>query len=337
MTTEAEFHAERLQGIGGSDCADLLELEPYGCRLKLWYDKRDIPPDFPPSAQLMRHARRGKKLEPVIGSEYAEVTGRVVKAMVKMLVHPDYPFLFNHMDFLVYEKTHLEKLLFYRYLEVKCPSYGVFKQVKDHGLKMEWICQTQQGMLVGEPHGITGAAIAVMHLDTWQMIHFDLEPDPELQEMILEGAQEFWPTVENGPSPEKHTPDYSGCRNCGYRYRCHGDLIPYSGGDSSKEYLEAPEYADLVNEVLECKDIENEAHELTEAAEGELRQALKWGTPTETGKIKVPGAAVNMYRFNRASWDPAFEDWLKQHSGVAQMLKKFRKKTPVEVMKVFRI
>jgi predicted phage-related endonuclease len=331
MTDEEKFQEERASGIGGSDMGDLLELAPYGCKKKLWFSKRRIVPDFGPSKSLKRHARRGKKLEAIIGEEYAEATGRNICRPSEVIRHRDFHFLMNHMDFLCLD----QERAFLRYLEVKCPSYGVFRQVKLNGLKQEWILQSQQGMLCAEGKAIHGGAWAVMHLDTWTLIHFDVDPDPELQSLILDEAINFWPTVENGPIPEGFPPSEPRCRSCGYRYRCHGDQILASEDpQESGKYMQAPEYEDMVREIIECQDLAEEAHDLEIQAKLRLRNAMAGGPQ----KIKVPGAAVNCYSFTQERWDTeALNSYMATNPGIAKMFAKYRTKTPIEAMRVFRV
>ena len=42
---EQAFAAERLTGLGGSDAASLLNIG-WGCRRRLWYEKRNVEPDY---------------------------------------------------------------------------------------------------------------------------------------------------------------------------------------------------------------------------------------------------------------------------------------------------
>ena len=325
MTNESEFQAERLSGLGGSDIGDLFSIEPYGCERRLLYEKRNIAPDYEVSEQSRRAMRRGTKLEDVIADEYAEVAGRIVKRVGHMK-HRDFPFLAVHMDRLVW-RTMRENP---GYLEIKAPGYGMFKKIKKDGLPWSWQLQLQEGMLVA---GMSWGSFCVMDIPNWTPIHFDVDADFEIQEMIIEKACEFWPKVENGPFPDKFPPDDSRCRKCEYRYRCHGNAVDDNQMAVSNNVQPDPEIIGLVNEILEYQDIEDEAHVFTEDAKARLK--TKIGPQCN---FRVPGASVNNISFDRNGWDTeALNAYMNSNPSIAKMFAKFRKKTPQSQLRIERI
>ena len=326
---EIKFHEERKTAIGGSDMSDLFELEEEGgCQKRLYFEKTGVVPDYDRPLWLNNAAKRGHKLESIIGEEYSEQTGRVVIPMGDEFIrHPDYPFIANHMDFVTYDEKGNQ-----RYLETKCPGYGVFKQVKAKGLKSGWILQGQQGILVGKTQGFYGGAFAVHHVETWTMVYFDVDPDKELHEMILEKCVDFWRRIENGPEPEGFPNTEPRCRKCEYRWRCHGNVV-----DVSQMYLANPvpdpEIIGLVNEILEYQDIEDEAHAFTE--EARVRLKTKIGPQCN---FRVPGASVNNVSFDRNGWDTdALNAYMNSNPSIAKMFAKFRKKTSQSQLRIERI
>ena len=70
MTTEEreQFLADRLSGIGGSDVADVLSLEPWGCARRLYYEKRQVPPDYADESKEALF-ERGHVLEPLVAAK----------------------------------------------------------------------------------------------------------------------------------------------------------------------------------------------------------------------------------------------------------------------------
>jgi hypothetical protein len=330
MTDEEKFQAERRSGIGGSDMGDLLELDEYGgCQKRLWFRKTGTDPLLEVSDSMRRHAKRGTKLQQIIGEEYQEITGRQLVPLFDMIRHPKYHFLIHHPDFYWYEPG---GSLVPSMLEVKCPSYGVFRQIKREGLKLGWVAQSQQGQLIGKEYGIHGGAFAVMHVDSWTLIHFDVEPDEELQAMILEAAIKFWPLVENHEEPHGFDSSDIRCLKCLYRIQCHGDRILSAADERPTEYLLAPELTYEVEDVLECEALEAEAKQLREQAEQRLRQAMS----TQT-KIRIPGAAVSISTYPRTTWDTAALDaYVAKYPSVAAMFSKYKRTTIVNAMRVFR-
>ncbi len=327
MTDEELFQAERKSGFGGSDIGDLFSLEPYGCSLRLMYEKRDIVPDYQPTEPERRAMRRGTKLEDLIAEEYSFVTGREVER-VGVRRHPDYDFLMVHMDRLVWTETAVEP----GYLEIKAPGYGVFKKIKAQGLSDAWQLQLQHGLLVT---GYTWGSFAVMDIPNWKVIHFDLGADRELQDMILAKALELWPRIENGPSPDPFPPSDPRCRKCEYRWRCHGNsILEGMEPKGTRDYVEStPECDAMIQEVLDCQDIEDEAHTLTEDAKDRLKRYI--GGPM---KLLGHGVRANFIKFTKESWDhDALNAYMDANPNVKKMFEKFRKKTPQEQLRVERI
>lgn len=325
-TEEERFQEERKSGLGGSDCADLFSLEPYGCVRRLYFEKRGIVPDYEPSEPSRRAMRRGVKLESIIAEEYSEITGRMIES-VGIQRHKDHEFLMVHMDRLIWAENSIEP----GYLEVKAPGYGIFKKIKAEGLSDAWQMQLQHGLLVT---GYSWGSFAVMDIPNWKLIHFDVEADQELQDMIFNKALEFWPKVENGPTPDAFPPSDPRCKKCEYRYRCHGNTM-FELEETIKtagEYTDGSQYASLINEVLDCQDIEDEAHKLTEDAKQELRRALE--TPQ---KVKIAGAKANWISFPKTSWDhDALNAYMAANPNVAKLFEKFRRTTPQQQLRVER-
>jgi len=333
VTEEERFQEERRSGIGGSDVADIFNLEPYGCSLRCWYEKRGIAPDYEPTEPQRRAMRRGIKLESLIAEEYGLVTGRDVDPeppeMVRM---PGYEFIMVHMDRITHDPARGP-----RYLECKAPGYGVFRKVKNEGLLDGWVLQVQEGVMVsGATHGIAGGAYAVMDIPNWKLIHFDVEADPELQQLILDKCLEFWPRVENGPAPDPFPPTDPRCRKCEYRRRCHGlNLLEnYIIPEQEQYYIDSPELQGLVDEVNELQDIEDEATALAETAREKLRTAL-----VNPKKVLVRGGGANWYETIENRWDTeALNQWFaKLTPSTKTVFEKFRTKKPKRTLRVFRI
>lgn len=91
-----EWLAARLDGIGSSD-APIIAGER-GSIIELWAHKtRQLEPE-PPDADLARLFEWGHRLEPVIADWYSDTTGRPLKRVNRMLVHPTMPYLFASLD-----------------------------------------------------------------------------------------------------------------------------------------------------------------------------------------------------------------------------------------------
>jgi len=96
LNTREEWLEARRSGIGASDVAAILGVDPRRGALAVYADKVGAaqPSDETP---LMR---RGRRLEAVIAAEYAEETGRQVRHLGDYTItrHPKLPFFFSTLD-----------------------------------------------------------------------------------------------------------------------------------------------------------------------------------------------------------------------------------------------
>lgn len=84
----------RRTGLGGSDAAKVVGVSPWGGRMDLYMEKLGH------SAPLLETEamRWGTILEDPIAREYALHSGRRIRRAADTIRHPDYPFLFAHID-----------------------------------------------------------------------------------------------------------------------------------------------------------------------------------------------------------------------------------------------
>jgi putative phage-type endonuclease len=84
--------AERRRGIGSSDAAAILGVNPYKSAYAVWAEKTGlVGPDWEPPSEA---ALWGNLLEPLIAEQYALRTGRQLKDYGRHFVqrNPKYPF-----------------------------------------------------------------------------------------------------------------------------------------------------------------------------------------------------------------------------------------------------
>ena len=88
----------RKQGIGSSDAAAAVGLNPYKSSLALWMEKtgRTINADI--SSDMESPAYWGTLLEPFVAEAYATKTGRRVRRVNSVLQHPTYAFMLANLD-----------------------------------------------------------------------------------------------------------------------------------------------------------------------------------------------------------------------------------------------
>ncbi|MDX3516224.1 YqaJ viral recombinase family protein [Streptomyces caniscabiei] len=89
-----DWHAARANGIGGSEIAAVLGLSPYESRFSLWHRKKGLIGPVEESPQM----RWGKKHEPTICDEFAEIHPDAGVVPAPTFCHPDRPWQIANPD-----------------------------------------------------------------------------------------------------------------------------------------------------------------------------------------------------------------------------------------------
>ncbi len=286
--SRAEWLEERRLGIGGSDCASLFNVG-YGCRRRLWYDKRNVPADFPREESTLM--RLGNALEPLLADIYEEKTGRTVCIEGEPFVSKDIPELRVNVDRTVSRAS--GDTFDFGLLEIKSVGRAVFYKYKREGLPEDYILQVQHGLTVT---GFAFGAFAIGNRDNGDLTYWDVDRSDEICKEIATEAPLFWAQVENGPIPAALEPDDPRCGKCDWRVTCQGNaLIQIQTG----EMPQVQELAPLVEEYIQRKTLMDEAEELVEETKEELQTRLGERQAVYAGEHKV------YYRpqEGRVTWD----------------------------------
>lgn len=92
--TREEWLAGRRTGIGGSDAACVMGLNPFRSRLELFADKRGMIPD----KQDTEAMRLGRDLEQYVADRFCEATGKKVRRNNYMYRSVEHPFMIADID-----------------------------------------------------------------------------------------------------------------------------------------------------------------------------------------------------------------------------------------------
>lgn len=252
--TREDLLAERLTGVGGSDVARLLNIEPYGCARQLWYEKRGAEKEFEPFADRQEILDRGNELEPVIARMYQKKTGNCVIYDPLAQRHPKHPELLVHIDLQIIYPAPDSRLAIG---EIKTAGRDAFFKLKREGLPAAYILQLQHAM------SVTGAKLGVFIIlwpDGWQLLHFEVERDEEMIQMINAESLTFWAQVKDGTPPDRLDVDDERCASCPYQIQCQGSamqsIVDGRTGPQMDERL-----APLTAEYLEAHAATKEADE----------------------------------------------------------------------------
>lgn len=273
--TREELLADRQTGVGGSDAASVMN-QGYGCRRRLWYEKRGVAPDYP--REELPIMRRGSKLEEIIRQEYREATGGRAVHLADVQRNRDYEFLLVHpdgliLDGLVFDEPNDQLDLRTGVLEIKTMGEWMFRRAKREGLPIDYALQLQWALMVT---GFSWGSFAIFHPDSWSLLWFDMERDAELCKVLLREGVAFWGLVENGPEPERLDAADRRCRDCGWRTQCQGERL-LEAAKAEPVDGEVPydvSLAGLVKEYRQAAEIEAEATELLEGVKNRLKVAL---------------------------------------------------------------
>lgn len=315
MTIEREeFLQERLGGIGGSDVAAVFGIG-WGCTKKLWLQKRSVTPDYP--SEETGPMKLGTFLEPLAAGEYVARTGRA--AVIEPLRrHPIADWAIVHTDRVLYDETRggLENP---GVLEIKCLGRAMFAKTKREGLPEDYVLQLQHGMGVT---GRTWGAFCVMSRDNGDLLHWDVEFDPNIWREIVDQGGMFWAQVENGPMPEALEPDDKRCQRCEYRRSCQGAaLIQISGTEIDRDDALLP----LLAEYDERKALFTEAESLLDETKEMLRTMMG-----DRGAVECAGDRKVYYRpQTRMLWDSKSLD--AKHPELAAEFKKASVSRPLRI------
>ncbi|MDH5511484.1 MAG: YqaJ viral recombinase family protein, partial [Nitrospinota bacterium] len=276
----------------GSDVADVLSLEPYGCAARLYDEKIGTPPDYPEAYNP--HMERGKALEEVAAQEYLKAAGGGCE-LVSATTEADElrPWMRGNADRIIQPLDDAPGIL-----ELKCPARQTFLSLKKDGLPDSWILQMQHYLYV---YDLTWGAFGILWAEGWEFVHFRVKRDDQLIFQLIEREKEFWEAVTYNRRPEKLPEGDKRCRGCNRRVTCRGldlavDLAIPEGPDGigeRREDLRGDEGISMaVLDVIEAAEIEKEAADWKE----DCREALK----------KLLGPDKREFRTHdaRVSWTP---------------------------------
>jgi len=192
----------RMSGIGGSDSAIILGLNPYKTPLQLAREKLGLDAGFKGNAAT----HWGNLLEDIVAGEYQMTTGRKVARVNKTLRLKDHPQIMAHID---------RRIVGHRAV-LECKTAGMrsadlWGEDGTDRVPDMYIIQTQHYMLFPQVKEFCDLAALIGGQD-YRTYH--IEPDRELQDMILVADLKFWDLIQRGDLP-----DPSNWDDCNLRWK----------------------------------------------------------------------------------------------------------------------
>jgi hypothetical protein len=301
MTNRSAFLAERQDCIGGSDAAALFSGLPevkYACRRRLWYEKSQVPPDYP--EQETGPMELGILLEPYFAEKYAKASGRQVSQSAQFR-HWQHRELAVHVDRMVQDRDHEGEGV----LEVKSFGRAAYYQAKREGMVGDYIIQIQHAMLVTNTRW--GSFAAGNRDAGGTPLWWDVARDDQICDAILAEGPAFWKTIgHEDQMPERLSPDDKRCHRCAWRNSCQGSLLALEvAGDTPQCEELRPlldEYARL-DAMYSYKLADGSRGTEIDAQMEAVKEELKAGLGDR--QMAMVGAAKIYYRpqAGRVTWD----------------------------------
>ncbi|MGI6361476.1 MAG: YqaJ viral recombinase family protein [Bacillota bacterium] len=176
MMTHDEWLAARKKGLGGSDAAAILGLNPYETPYSVWADKLDLLPEKEDNESM----RQGRDLEDYVAKRFCEETGKKVRRNNKIIHSKDYPWALANVDRMIVGEN--------AGLECKTTATLNLKQFAKGEYPATYYCQCVHYMAV------TGADkwyLAVLVLGK-QFHVFEIERDEKEIESLMSEEGSFW-------------------------------------------------------------------------------------------------------------------------------------------------
>lgn len=279
---EAEDHEKwletRAMGIGGSDAAVIMGMNPYKSPYQLWLEKTGQVE--PPDLSGNQYVYWGTKNEANIADWFQEETGKKVKRL-GTLRSREYPFMLANVDRTIVGEN--------AGLEIKTAGVSQYRKWKDDEIPDAYYCQVLHYLAV------TGADywyIAVLlggNEGKWKRIERNEE---DIQHLIMAEA-DFWKLVET-----KTPPPVDGSASCAAALSAQ-----YKGGDPNYSIILPPDIDGVIASLEDDKAIMDALKKQITEKENRLKALLgnaEEGTTdhyrvlwkTQAGRSSVPLAKI---------------------------------------------
>ncbi|MEC5218807.1 putative phage-type endonuclease [Actimicrobium sp. GrIS 1.19] len=274
----------RKGGIGSSDAAAAVGLNPYQSQLELWMIKtgRDTAmPKVDPNDETSP-MYWGTLLEPIVAAHYTKRTGNRVRRINAVLQHPDpnMAFMLANIDREVYGASDVQIL--------ECKTAGEFgSRLWKDGVPEYVQLQLQHQLSVT---GKTAADVCVLICGQEIRIH-RIDRDDALIARLIELQRKFWTYVTSDSPPPSDGSDSSG--------KALQYLYPHDSGntlDLTDDRDMSSAFADLVlarDEIASREKVEAELKQRIQQRMGNASRA-KFETGSVSWKRSKDGLGIDM-------------------------------------------
>jgi|2_EtaG_2_1085320.scaffolds.fasta_scaffold00457_12 putative phage-type endonuclease len=236
-TPGPEWLEARKKGVGGSETAALMGLNPWKNPMDVWMDKRGYTEPIEPNGAM----KRGTAMEGMVAEMFSDLTGRLLKRYRHIQTHPQIPYMIGNPDRCQFSKDHEDRGV----LEIKCPGLSQFGKMERNGPRQMDIVQLHHYMAIT---GLKWGTICAHNAERWEMLYWDIDRDEGLIYEVENSVRAFWEVHIKGDQEPDPAPPKSSAN------------IPKVEGKIVMN--EAKEWGDAVNKLREIKDLQSELKEM---------------------------------------------------------------------------
>ena len=228
MALTKEQLEERRTGIGGSDAATVLGINPFTTTYELYLDKLGEAP--PEDENFLKEARYwGSVLEQPVSDRYAEETGYKIQKANNIIRSKEYPFMLANIDRKVVGED--RRIGFEAKTAARPEGWG---ESGSNEIPPYIMCQVQHYLAVtGYDHWDLAVLIGNRDYRSYR-----INPIESIIEQLIEAEQEFWDRVQNRVAPE---PDWQSASTT----RFLKNFYPGTNG----QVIELPEIAEKYHAI----------------------------------------------------------------------------------------
>lgn len=281
-----DWLAVRKQGIGSSDAASAIGLNPYKSQLELWLEKTNRDGGLPKADPHDEESPLywGNILEPIVAAHYTRRTGNRVRRINAVLQHPDpsLPWMLANID---REVTGVPDV---QILECKTAGINGARLWKEGVPEYVQLQVHHQLAVTGKQTADVAVLLGGQHLE----IH-RIERDEALIARLIELERQFWHFVETDTPPPA-----DGSNSADTALRC---LYPEDKGqtlDFKDERNLSASFADLLavrQSIAEQEKLEAQLKQSLQQAMGEASRA-DFETGSVTWKKSKDSVVMDMTR-----------------------------------------
>jgi putative phage-type endonuclease len=190
--THEQWLSERSRGIGGSDGAAIMGMNPYKTADQVYAEKKgEIPP-----AEDTERMEAGRRMEPVIAEWYADREGERIANVNRILVHDKYDFIRANVDRRIVGK---KKVLECKNVDSMVFRFGDWGEEYTDQVPEYYYIQGHHYTLF--PQFRQGCDLAAV-VGGNRLKVYRFEYDQEIADMMIEVYAQFWKNFEKGIRPE---------------------------------------------------------------------------------------------------------------------------------------